>query len=97
MLSEQWYMAMSKPAPEGSLYPGKSIAEVGLDAVESGEVNIFPAEWRGVYISGSKIFKTGASLVSSGGVIRSLPGMTKLAESMLHVQKKKRRNRQAKV
>ena len=43
MLSEQWYMAMSKPAPEGSLYPGKSIAEVGLDAVESGEVNIFPA------------------------------------------------------
>ncbi|WP_418870246.1 valine--tRNA ligase, partial [Sutterella wadsworthensis] len=49
MLSEQWYMAMSKPSPEGSLYPGKSIAEVGLDAVESGEVNIFPAEWRGVY------------------------------------------------
>lgn len=49
MLSEQWFMAMSKPAPEGSLYPGKSIAEVGLDAVESGEVNIFPAEWRGVY------------------------------------------------
>lgn len=49
MLSEQWYMAMSKPAPEGSLYPGKSIAEVGLDAVESGKVNIFPAEWRGVY------------------------------------------------
>lgn len=49
MLSEQWYMAMSKPAPEGSLYPGKSIAEVGLDVVESGEVNIFPAEWRGVY------------------------------------------------
>ncbi len=49
MLSEQWYMAMSKPAPDGSLYPGKSIAEVGLDAVESGEVNIFPAEWRGVY------------------------------------------------
>ena len=49
MLSEQWYMAMSKPAPEGSLYPGKSIAEVGLDAVESAEVNIFPAEWRGVY------------------------------------------------
>lgn len=49
MLSEQWYMAMSKPAPEGSLFPGKSIAQVGLEAVESGEVNIFPAEWRGVY------------------------------------------------
>ena len=49
MLSEQWYMAMSKPAPEGTLQPGKSIAEVGLEAVESGEVNILPTEWRGVY------------------------------------------------
>ena len=49
MLSEQWYMAMSKPAPEGSRHPGKSIAEMGLEAVESGEVNIFPKEWRGVY------------------------------------------------
>ena len=49
MLSEQWYMAMSKPAPEGTLYPGRSIAEVGLEAVASGEVNIFPKEWQGVY------------------------------------------------
>lgn len=49
MLSEQWYMAMSKAAPADSLYPGKSIAEVGLEAVSSGEVNIFPKEWQGVY------------------------------------------------
>lgn len=49
MLSEQWYMAMAKPAPEGTRYPGRSIAEVGLEAVESGEVNIFPKEWQGVY------------------------------------------------
>ncbi|MBO5658251.1 MAG: valine--tRNA ligase [Duodenibacillus sp.] len=49
MLSEQWYMAMSKPAPEGSYNPGRSIAEVGLEAVTSGEVNIFPKEWQGVY------------------------------------------------
>ncbi len=49
MLSEQWYMAMSKPAPEGSLHPGRSIAEVGLEAVTSGEVNIFPKEWQSVY------------------------------------------------
>lgn len=49
MLSDQWYMAMSKPAPEGTFNPGKSIGEVGLEAVESGEVNIFPKEWRGVY------------------------------------------------
>ena len=49
MLSDQWYMAMSKPAPEGTRFPGRSIAQEGLDAVNSGEVNIFPAEWRGVY------------------------------------------------
>ena len=49
MLSDQWYMAMSKPAPKGSLYPGRSIAEVGLEAVTSGEVNILPKEWVGVY------------------------------------------------
>ncbi len=49
MLSEQWYLAMSKPAPEGALHPGKSLAEEGLEAVETGDVNIFPAEWRGVY------------------------------------------------
>ena len=35
MLSEQWYMAMSKPAGEGTRYPGKSIAEVGLEAVHA--------------------------------------------------------------
>lgn len=49
MLSEQWYMAMSKPTPEGCKFPGKSIAEIGLEAVRSGEVNIFPKEWRSVY------------------------------------------------
>lgn len=49
MLSEQWYMAMSKPAPEGAHFPGKSIGEIGLEAMESGEVNIEPKEWRGVY------------------------------------------------
>ena len=49
MLSEQWFLAMTKPAPEGTNHPGKSLGDVGLEAVASGEVNIFPAEWRGVY------------------------------------------------
>ncbi|HOX89873.1 MAG TPA: valine--tRNA ligase, partial [Burkholderiaceae bacterium] len=49
MLSEQWYMAMSKPAPAGTLNPGKSIAAVGLEAVTSGEVNIFPEQWETTY------------------------------------------------
>jgi valyl-tRNA synthetase len=46
MLSEQWYMAMSKPAPEGTLHPGQSIAQVALDVVARGEVNIFPEQWK---------------------------------------------------
>ena len=49
MLSEQWYMAMSKPAPEGTLHPGKSIAQVALEVVARGEVNIFPEQWKTVY------------------------------------------------
>ncbi len=53
MLSEQWYMAMSKPAPEaansGTRNAGRSIAQVGLDVVEAGEVKIFPEQWNTVY------------------------------------------------
>ena len=49
MLSEQWYIAMSKPAPAGTRNAGKSLAQVALDAVESGDVNIFPDQWKAVY------------------------------------------------
>ena len=49
MLSDQWYVAMSKPAPAGTLHPGKSLAQVALDVVERGEVNIFPDQWKTVY------------------------------------------------
>jgi valyl-tRNA synthetase len=48
-LSEQWYMAMSKPAPAGTRHPGQSIAQVALDAVARGEVRIFPEQWQTVY------------------------------------------------
>jgi valyl-tRNA synthetase len=48
-LSEQWYMAMSKAAPAGTLHPGKSIAEVALDVVARGEVRILPEQWLTVY------------------------------------------------
>jgi valyl-tRNA synthetase len=49
MLSEQWYMAMSKPAPAGTLDPGKSIAQVALEVVARGEVRILPEQWRHTY------------------------------------------------
>jgi valyl-tRNA synthetase len=48
MLSDQWYVAMSRPCPEGDT-AGKSLAQIALEAVDSGEVRIFPDQWRIVY------------------------------------------------
>jgi hypothetical protein len=62
-LSEQWYMAMSKPAPAGTLHPGKSIAEVALDVVARGDVRILPEQW----------------LVGLQPVAREHPGLVHLA------------------
>ncbi len=45
MLTDQWFVAMSKPAPDGTLQPGKSIAQVALDVVAKGDVRIFPEHW----------------------------------------------------
>jgi len=49
MLTDQWFVAMSKPAPEGTHFPGKSIAEVALDKVASGEVKMIPENWTSTY------------------------------------------------
>jgi valyl-tRNA synthetase len=48
MLSDQWYVAMSKPVPDGP-DAGKSLAQIALEAVDSGAVRIFPDQWRVVY------------------------------------------------
>jgi len=48
-LTDQWFVAMSEPAPEGTLFPGKSIAGVALDAVARGDVTFVPENWTGVY------------------------------------------------
>jgi len=49
MLTDQWFVAMSKPAPEGTCFPGKSIAEVALEKVASGEVRFIPENWTTTY------------------------------------------------
>jgi len=49
MLTDQWFVAMSKPGPRDALYPGKSMAQVALEAVAKGEVKIFPENWRSTY------------------------------------------------
>ena len=49
MLTDQWFVAMSKPAPAGTFFPGKSIAETALDKVASGEVRFIPENWTTTY------------------------------------------------
>lgn len=49
MLTDQWFVAMTKPAPAGSLHPGQSITEVALDVVRKGEVQFFPSNWTTTY------------------------------------------------
>lgn len=49
MLTDQWFVAMSKPAPEGTRFPGRSIAEVALDAVQSGKIKLVPEQWVNTY------------------------------------------------
>jgi valyl-tRNA synthetase len=49
MLTDQWFVAMSKPAPAGTHFPGKSIAEVALEKVAGGEVKFIPENWTTTY------------------------------------------------
>jgi len=49
MLTDQWFVAMSKPAPAGTHFPGKSIAEVALEKVAQGEVKFVPDNWSTTY------------------------------------------------
>jgi valyl-tRNA synthetase len=44
MLTEQWFMAVSKVAPDG-----KSIAQKAIDAVASGQVRFVPENWVNTY------------------------------------------------
>ncbi len=44
MLTEQWFMAVSKVAPDG-----KSIAQKAIDAVASGDVKFVPENWVNTY------------------------------------------------
>jgi valyl-tRNA synthetase len=44
MLTDQWFVAMSKPGPSG-----RSITQTSLDVVASGEVKFFPENWTTTY------------------------------------------------
>ena len=49
MLTDQWFVAMSKPAPEGTRHPGKSITDVALDVVRDGQIQFYPQNWTTTY------------------------------------------------
>ncbi|MBI2295236.1 MAG: valine--tRNA ligase [Betaproteobacteria bacterium] len=49
MLTDQWFVAVTKPAPTGTPHPGKSIAQVALEAVEKGKVRFHPENWVNTY------------------------------------------------
>ncbi len=49
MLTDQWFVAMSKAAPEKDGKPGKSITEQALECVASGEIKFHPENWVNTY------------------------------------------------
>lgn len=49
MLTDQWFVAMTKPAPEGTFNPGKSITDVALEKVANGEIKFVPENWSTTY------------------------------------------------
>lgn len=49
MLTDQWFVAVTKPAPEGTFNPGKSITETSLDVVSNGQIKFVPENWTTTY------------------------------------------------
>ena len=49
MLTDQWFVAMSKPTEHNKYRPGKSIADAALDAVKEGDITLVPENWISTY------------------------------------------------
>ncbi len=50
MLTDQWFMAMDKPAPaDHAFQPNQSIAQKTLEVVENGQVQFVPEHWIATY------------------------------------------------
>lgn len=49
LLTDQWFVAMSKPAPAGTRNPGKSITDVALEVVADGRIKFHPENWTTTY------------------------------------------------
>ena len=49
MLTDQWFVAMSKPSEHNLYRPGESIAGAALAAVKEGEIKLIPENWTSTY------------------------------------------------
>ena len=49
MLTDQWFVAVTKPAPAGTSHPGKSIAQLAREVVEKRDVRFCPDNWVNTY------------------------------------------------
>jgi valyl-tRNA synthetase len=49
MLTDQWFVAMSKPSQDNAYKPGASIAGAALHAVTSGDIKLVPENWNSTY------------------------------------------------
>ena len=49
MLTDQGFVAMSKPSPDNRYQPGQSIAGAALHAVTSGDIKLVPENWINTY------------------------------------------------
>ncbi|BBE08324.1 valyl-tRNA synthetase [Mycoavidus cysteinexigens] len=49
MLTDQWFVAVNKPAPAGSLHPGQSMAATAIEAVRQGKIKFTPENWSNTY------------------------------------------------
>ena len=49
MLTDQWFVAMSKASPDNRYQPGQSIAGAALHAVTSGDIQLVPENWISTY------------------------------------------------
>jgi valyl-tRNA synthetase len=49
MLTDQWFVAMSKPSPDNQYMPGESIASAALAAVKNGDISLVPDNWNSTY------------------------------------------------
>ena len=49
MLTDQWFVAMSKPSSDNKYKSGSSIAGAALDAVTKGDIKLVPENWINTY------------------------------------------------